>query len=371
MKNCPKCGANVNQGEMFCRVCGAKIISQSVQPNQMEQMPVANQQDYAQNQYVSQQQPIMNNNVGDLASNYSSYSDDEALINAYIGKNADKFKNSGFSVNTFFFGNIYVLYRKMWMLGIVWFLVSMIISMFLSSLSSGLTLAINIFISTQFKKWYLKHVEEKVAKIKTDNPHASHEQLLMICTQKGGTTIIPVIIFIVLYIAIFVIAFLIVLGTLETDKENANNYDDLYNNNSSDVIGSGDIGNLSLTIPSSFEKGSYNTDSYLSYSLYDYNSNDSCRITISTTSSRYYDSVNAYLEDNVYYSASDTVSLIEQKNINSNNWAYMSVKKSYNTTYYYAGEDNDKIYQIEFSITEDSGKCSSAHTSIINSLKFN
>ena len=49
----------------------------------------------------------------------------------------------------------------------------------------------------------------------------------------------------------------------------------------------------------------------------------------------------------------------------------MSVKKSYNTTYYYAGEDNDKIYEIEFSITEDSGKCSSAYTSIINSLKFN
>ena len=379
MMNCPKCGSNVNQGEMFCRVCGAKIVSQSVQQNQMGQMPidsqtnqmvqtpVANQQVHAQNQYVSQQQPIMNNNVGYGTSNYSSYSNDEALINAYIGKNADKLKNGGFSVNTFFFGNIYVLYRKMWMLGIVWFLASMIISMFLSSLSSVLTLAANIFISTQFKKWYLKHVEEKVAKIKAENPNASHEQLLMICTQKGGTTIIPIIIFVILYIAIFANAFLTALGILE----NANKYDDIYNNNSSTVTGSGDIGNLSLTIPSSFKKGSYNTDSYLSYSLYDYNSNDSCRITISTTNSRYYDSVNAYLEDNVYYSASDTASSIEQKNINSNNWVYMSVKKSYNTTYYYAGEDNDKIYEIEFSITEDSGKCSSAHTSIINSLKFN
>lgn len=369
MMNCPKCGSNVNQGETFCRVCGAKIVSQSVQQNQMWQTPVANQQVHAQNQYVSQQQPIMNNNVGYGTSNYSSYSNDEDLINAYIGKNADKLKNGGFSVNTFFFGKIYVLYRKMWMLGIVWFLASMIISLFLSSLSSVLTLAANIFISTQFKKWYLKQVEEKVAKIKAENSTASHEQLLMICTQKGGTTIIPIIIFVILYIAIFVIAFLTILGTLENAKENANKYDDIYNNNSS--TGSGDIGNLSLVIPSSFEKGSYNTDSYLSYSLYDYNSNDSCRIAISTTNSRYYDSVNAYLEENVYYSASDTTSSIEQKNINSNNWAYMSVKRSYNTTYYYAGENNDKIYEIEFSITDDSGKCSSAYTSIINSLKFN
>lgn len=376
MMNCPKCGSNVNQGEMFCRVCGAKIVSQSVQPNQigqtpidnqsnqMGQIPVANQQVHAQNQYVSQQQPIMNNNVGFGASNYSSYSNDETLINAYIGKNADKLKNGGFSLNTFFFGNIYVLYRKMWMLGIIWFLASMIISMFLSYLSGVLTLVANIFISTQFKKWYVKHVEEKVAKIKSENPNASQEQLLMICTQKGGTTIISIGIMIVLLYFL-----LTVLGILESVKDNANNYDDTYNNSS--VSGSGDIGNLSLSVPSSFEKGSYNTDDYLSYSLYDYNSNDSCSITISTIYSRIYDSVSDYLEHNVYYSASDTVSAIEQKNINNNNWAYMSVKKSYNTTYYYAGEDDDEIYVIKFSIAEDSGKCSSAYTSIINSLKFN
>lgn len=368
--NCPKCGSNVNQGEMFCRVCGAKIVSQSVQLNQMGQTPVTNQQVYTQNQNISQQQPIMNNNVGYGKTNYSSYSNDEALINAYIGKNADKLKNGGFSVNTFFFGNIYILYRKMWMLGIIWFLISIIISMFLSSLSSILTLVGNIYISTQFKKWYLKYVEEKVAKIKAENPNASHEQLLMICTRKGGTTIIPIIIFLVLFITIFVITYFNVLGVTEKTKENVNKNNVLDNNNSGVTV-SGDIGNLSLTIPSSFEKKSYNTDSYLSYSLYDYDSNDSCRVKILTTNSRYYDSVNAYLERNVYYSAGDTASAIEQKNINNNNWAYMSVKKSSNTTYYYAGKDNDKIYEIEFSITKDSGKCSSAHTSIINSLKFN
>ena len=43
MMNCPKCGSNVNQGEMFCRVCGAKIVSQSIQPNQMGQMPIDSQ----------------------------------------------------------------------------------------------------------------------------------------------------------------------------------------------------------------------------------------------------------------------------------------------------------------------------------------
>lgn len=370
MINCPKCGSNVNQGEMFCRVCGAKIGSQSIQPNQMGSTPSDNQQVHAQNQYVSQHQQIMNNNVEYGTSNYSSYSNDEALINAYIGKNADKLKNGGFSVNTFFFGNIYVLYRKMWMLGIVWFLVSMIISMFLSSLSGVLTLAANIFISTQFKKWYLKHVEEKVDKIKADNPNASYEQLLVICTKKGGTTIIPVIIFIVLYIVAIGVIIFTVSGTIEEAIKKTNRYDNIYNNNYS-VTGSGDIGNLSLTIPSSFEKGSYSSNSYLSYSLYDYNSNDYCRIEVSTMDSRYYDSINAYLEDNVYYTINDTVSSVEQKNINSNNWVYMSVKSANNTTYYYASEDNDKIYEIEFSITEDSGKCSSAHTSIINSLEFN
>lgn len=367
MINCPKCGSNVNQGEMFCRVCGAKIVSQSIQPNQIGATPSDNQQVYAQNQYVPQQQQIMNNNVEYGTSNSSSYSNDETLINAYIGKNADKLKNGGFSVNTLFFGNIYVLYRKMWMLGIVWFLVSMIISMFLSSLSSVLTIAANIFISTQFKKWYLKNVEEKVTKIKAENPNASYEQLLAICTKKGGTTIIPVIIFLVLYIVAIGVIIFTVLENIDSVKKK---YDNIYNNNSS-VTGSGNIGNLSLTIPSSFEKGNYSSNSYLSYSLYDYDSNDYCRIEVSTMNSRYYDSINEYLEDNVYYTINDIVSSVEQKNINSNNWIYMSVKNTNNTTYYYASDFNDKIYKIEFSINKDSGKCSSAYNSIINSLKFN
>lgn len=350
--NCPSCGSNVNQGEIFCRVCGTKIVSQSVQQNTMVQSN-ENQQNYAQSQYI-----------------YNNYSNDEALINAYIGKNADKLKNGGFSVCTFFFGNIYVLYRKMWLLGIIWFLVSMIISMFLSSLSSILTLVACIVFSTQFNKWYLKHVEEKVAKIKSENPNASHEQLLMLCTQKGGTTVIPIIVVVILYIVLFGIVFLAILGgSLEESKENSGNLSNEYTDTSTSTTGSGNIGDLSLTIPSTLERSKHNTDSYKSYSIND--DKDYCRLTISTTNASYYESVSSYLEKNVYYSSSDVASTIETKNINGNNWNFMSVQKSYSKTYYYAGQKNDKIYNIEFSITDDSGVCSSAYSTVIDSIRFN
>lgn len=348
--NCPNCGAKINQGEMFCRVCGTKIISQSIQQNSMTQANES-QQNHTQNQY-NMQQPHMNNTT------YNNYSNDDTLINAYIGKNAFKLKNGSFSFNTFFFGTIYVLYRKMWLLGIIWVLASMIISLFLPTFSGILSIVANIIISTQFKKWYLEHVKENIAKIKSENPTASHEQLLTICTQKGGTTIAPIIILVILYLAIFIINFFTIYNTIKETRNLSNSTDN------------GDIGNLTLNIPSTMKASEYNDDSYISYSLYDIN--DYCRLTITTANASYYNSINSYLENNVYYSSSDVASNIEQKNINNNNWAYMSIQKSYGEMiYYYVGQKNDKIYDIEFSITNDSGVCSSIYSNVINSLKFN
>lgn len=416
--NCPNCGSNINQGEMFCRVCGTRLNFQSiqqnsvvqpnmvqpnvvqpnvVQPNTMESntvqpnmvqqnvvqpsMMVPNvvqpniiesntvdsnmvqqnviQPNVVQSNYeqspINMQQQSISNNIENTSQIYDNYSNDEAFINAYIGKNVDKLKNGDFSINTFFLGILYVLYRKMWLLGIIWFLASMIFSMFLPSFSVILTFAINIIVSVQFKKWYLKHVEEKVAKIKLENPNASYEQLLMICTKKGGTTIIPVILYIILYVIVFVVVFFVLfLG---------------YADNLLNETSSGNIGDLSLSIPLIFEENGYNTDSYASYSLSD--DEDYCRLTIKNTSASYYDSTSSYLKENVYYSSNDVISEISSKNINGNNWSSMSVQKSYGKTYYYVGQKNDKIYYIEFNIIDDSGVCSSSHSNIINSIKFN
>lgn len=58
MNTCSNCGANIEQGETFCKVCGNQIT-----------------------------------NIGN----------DDDLINAYIGDNVDTIRNRVFSFNTFIF----------------------------------------------------------------------------------------------------------------------------------------------------------------------------------------------------------------------------------------------------------------------------
>ena len=172
------------------------------QANQMAQ-PQANQM--AQPQANQMAQPQANQ----MASN------DDQLIDAYIGKNAEKLKKGDFSFCTFLFGNIYIFYRKMWQLGIALFVVSSIVGNFLPSYAYLITLVIDILLAIKFKSMYLKHVKEQVNKIKSSNPNASQNELLNICGKKGGTTLAPVIILFVIYLILIGIAIAAFINTAE------------------------------------------------------------------------------------------------------------------------------------------------------------
>lgn len=171
MKYCLKCGSSVKVNENFCGKCGTALYNN---------------------------QTIQNNNIND-----------DELIDAYIGPNATKLKNGTFSANTFFFGIFYILYRKMWIMGILLFVVNQIVEFCLPSFSFVISLTLNIIISIEFKKIYLKHVIDEVNKIKQENPNISQEQLLQICKKKGGISILSILILGLLYVILVIFSLMI------------------------------------------------------------------------------------------------------------------------------------------------------------------
>lgn len=371
MNNCPNCGSSVNQGDAFCKVCGTKLplpqnnISNNTQQFQgvSNQQQSINTQDFQQTGFNSSLQELQTSQ-NNVAHTNDIINDDE-LIDSYIGKNADKLKKGNFSVNTFLFGFFYTLYRKMWLLSIIWIVVCIIADIFLPSITSYVALFINVIISIQFKKVYLKYVREQVDKIKTENPGKTKEQLMMLCSQKGGTTLLPVIIIAILYTILLVFG---ILGSLdEIDNNNTDN-----TNSSSTTVGSTEkIGDLNITIPSMLIANSYSNDTYKSYRT-SYDVTDSCNLTLSIRDNSYYNDAKQYLEKSVYYSSTDTYSGISQKKLNNNVWYYVDVNKSYVQEHYYSILKNKKIYEVQFSIINDNNKtCSSAYNTVINSLKFN
>lgn len=151
--------------------------------------------------------------------NYSQINNDE-LINAYIGVNAEKLRKGKFSLWTCLFGTAYVFYRKMWLLGFAWHLLNMFISLitifvtlkifnvvelFQSSTYSTpaiivfvISCILNIIVSFLFKKLYIKKATKKVEKIKQRNSDKTNEELKKICAKKGSTTVIGIVVAILL-----------------------------------------------------------------------------------------------------------------------------------------------------------------------------
>ena len=116
-----------------------------------------------------------------------------------MGKNAEKLKDGGISGYTLLFGPIYILYRKMWLLGLISAGIIILANIFLKSYSLIVLLVISIILSFKFKDLYLNYVKEKVNKIKRENTDKSKEELMIICSKKGGTSLLPVIALIIIY----------------------------------------------------------------------------------------------------------------------------------------------------------------------------
>ena len=206
MNNCKKCGSVLNPGDVFCGTCGAQVsfgqnesnnmkgqINQNIQPtnNAVNQgMPRTDVNN------INQSMQNLNMNNGMPNSNFiqNNANIDEILLDAYIGKNADKIKNTKFSCNFLLFNCVYAWYRKMWALGIIILGTPFLTSLFLGDYGSLASLVLLIVLSATFKNIYLSNVRKKVQKIKANNPNATPEQLIAICQTKGGTTWVPVII---------------------------------------------------------------------------------------------------------------------------------------------------------------------------------
>jgi len=248
--NCPKCGSNVGNGELFCKACGSSLqVSNNVVPNNMNVPGQYTQPGYVNNVQAPMngvQQPQMYNNqptpsappvvlppiysqqppmnaynqpqyAYNNAQAYNPYqqygSFEDILIDTYIGTNSADFKRGGFSIAAFFLGVFYLLYRKMWTLAISIILVSMIVTIFLPELSFIISIGITIYLSVSTKSLYMKHVKTKVNQIMQSNSSMANEQLLLVCSQKGGTSILavfsPVIILFVLGFVLGILSYIL------------------------------------------------------------------------------------------------------------------------------------------------------------------
>lgn len=330
MNNCSNCGSNVYPGENFCRVCGHRITNN---------------------------QPSLQSNLNAIPSADNTFDFDNDLINAYIGSNAGNLKTANFSVPAFFFGSLYAFYRKMWLVGFGLIAISFIVNMFLGSIANLILLCLNLYYSYQFNKWYYSHVLDQVNKIKQENHEKTREELITICAQRGGTTVVPVIIMAAIYLILIIVLFISLMGLMGTGRI---------------VNPSGPknetINNLSYTVPDGYTINSSNSTN----KIYSKSPNNEvvCSLNVRMRNSASYDyNARLYLEDSIKntYNVPFEVTL---KNINNNNWYYTDFINESFHYYHYATTNSDKIYLVSFAMENNKESiCMDDYNSVINSLE--
>ena len=168
---------------------------------------------------------IANKTLGDMAGNIKEeeLSDDEKFLIEFIGPNAEKFSYKIISLPGFIFTSLYMLYRKMYLLGFITLLIQLALIIFVNPYIS---LIINILTLIFFNSLYLSHAKRKIEKIKLLSGSKDSGYMANLCADKGGVNKGIVLFALLIEVVIFVasILFLPVNKNLESVKELMNEY---------------------------------------------------------------------------------------------------------------------------------------------------
>lgn len=177
--NCPYCGMKVSENQIFCPKCGNRLINHTI-------------------------------------TNDYEISDTKEL-ELFIGRNYKKIFSRKFSFPTLFLGILYCLYRKMYLLALLFIGITIPFDVAIFVVGQEYTtifiifylviyLVLNLLISIKFNSLYINYANTKISKIKNKNPNLSNFEISEKIKCSGGTNLlIPVIYITLIMIASFLL----------------------------------------------------------------------------------------------------------------------------------------------------------------------
>lgn len=299
----------------------------SSQNNTVNSIPQNNNdKPISQNNYQSVEymnQTSANNNINN----------DEELLKEFIGKNYDKISTRPFNFAGFFFTTFYLFYRKMFLYGILLFIVNLIVLNVINNFI--VTILFGVAVGFLVNKVYLYYAKKKIEKIKIQNQGKDFNTIKLICTTKGGTSVGKIFLGLLAEIGItFVVLIIMIIAGIGgmigsffntenwniTINENKNDQDST--NNSTSTKNSTLVEDVKISGYSCFNsKCSVSIEESGDYADYGFNANN---INLFLKLDDYSD----YIKVNIYYTKKDSDKTIVNYKIylKSNNEEITDVK---------------------------------------------
>ena len=389
-----------------------EILDDTTVASQPQVAPASSAPDF--NNFIKQPEPVVQD-PNDLLNavpkpdmmisspDVNSISSDE-LLEQYVGKNYEKISKRKYNLSAFFFGGTYLMYRKMYLWGMLFTLgivsLQLLVCMLNPALSILVLIGSSVALCLLFNKFYLNTAKKNIDKIKKNNTNKSIQDLKTICAKKGGTNIIMTIILSIvtsILVGVILVLFsgylLVMLGnsmlgslikafnnaeivveyednsdkeTTPEDNQDSSKYNGVLNYNTGITIND----NVTMGFLQIFKPSTFNSDYTMDYDYFTTPNDTSskCNFKLSVING-YNDSKTLIDEMASYNNVSDTSSTTSNKNIT---WDTFTLTGDLKTTHYNATVNNDLVYLLEYNIDSNANAvtCNAFYNSIVNSIEF-
>ncbi len=299
---------------------------------------------------------VNNNQLINNELDNQTISQDEELLKIFVGKNYESIKQQKFNPSAFFLTTPYLFYRKKYLWGFIYMVLSVVAELLITNSSMAICLLIGLF----FNKYYLKDSIKKIEKIKTENMGSSPDTLKQIIATKGGTSlasaiILTLVLFFVIVGTVIGLVFAIVMPIVEQSM----NFDYDTNINIKDKF----VFENEMDFDDETNENRY---------LYDYEplieEYDSCSIYLHKIKN--YDSVEKFINDNAdeEYKTNPL-----RKNANNIEWVGYINSSLITDFYIYATEIDGEVYILEYDTfgVAKTGPCHEYKDKVFDYIKIN
>lgn len=309
--------------------------------------------------------PIIKTNVEPPKGIVKEYVTDEDLLVAYVGKNFNKLASRPFNFAAFFFGSIYLCYRKKFTYALILLVITTILYRFLTPLL--VTIGSAIIVGLLFNRIYINDAKKYVEDLKRRNSTKTNSELKEICKKNGGTSILFIFVGMILssIISGATGAVLTTLGFPETSNSININTEDFINKNKNVYLGTVEkdenidiTEKYSIEVPSEFKKED-DTSSQYSYKQ------DNCNFIL-YKANNITNAKQLAKEMSIYYLS---VEDIKNRNINNINWYYVENEDGTEKQYHYVTSKNNEVYIFEYFIESNDKQCTNAKDIVLQSIK--
>lgn len=229
---CRSCGKKLKKDEYICPDCGTyNTIDDELEETSSSTIQRVESKPKKQEKVIKEVQE-KNFQIEDSSGTgknqfYYKYED---LLEAYIGEDYKLIKKSPFNIWAFLFNWVYLLYRKLYITGIIGLIFSWIVVVFFQKYILIYIVAVSIILGFSFSKYYIFIAKKRVERIQDKEYEETNDDKFLIvntCREKGGVNVVrALIIYFIFLILIFLCLVPISINTSHNTKfwnENAEN----------------------------------------------------------------------------------------------------------------------------------------------------